>query len=306
MQKDCFDRKKVELVKPPKSKPQQMRSSGFKRKTDKQEGSIGLIASAHALSERDSVSNVDWIIDSGATCNICCNQSLFNSIEDLDEALAVTLGDGKNIEAKQCGTVEVELKQIDGSYKPATLHDVLLVPQLSYNLLSVTRATELGNTFLFDEPTCRIINEYEEVVGFGMKRGNLYLLNCRYTSVDQNQDTVTINAVTTNTINQKKVGIKVWHQRYGHLNINSLKKLAQKNLVDGFNVTDTNEELDVREPCINGKIHRSPFPRGGRRRASKPLELIHSDLCGRMNTKSLGQGEYFLTFTDDKTGYVWT
>lgn len=47
----------------------------------------------------------------------------------------------------------------------------------------------------------------------------------------------------THTINQKKVGIKVWHQRYGHLNINSLKKLARKNLVDGFSVININEEL---------------------------------------------------------------
>ena len=303
MQRDCFERKRAEPVKPSKFKPQQPKSV-FKRKTD-QEGTIGLIASAHALSVSDSVSNVDWIIDSGATCHICCNQSLFSSIEDLDEPLAVTLGDGNNIEAKQCGTVNVELKQTDGSYKPATLYDVLLVPQLSYNLLSVTRATELGNTFQFDEPTCQIINGSDEIVGSGTKRGNLYFLDCRYVSVRENHETTSINAATTSMVNQKKVGIEVWHQRYGHLNIGSLKKLARKNLVDGFNVTDINEELDLCEPCINGKIHRSPFPRVGRRRAVKPLELIHSDLCGKMNTKSLGQGEYFLTFTDDKTGYVW-
>lgn len=302
MQKDCFDRKRAESGKA-KFKPQQMKP-GLKKKTDHQEGSIGLIASVHALSVSDTVSTTDWVIDSGATCHICCNQSLFASVEDLDEPLVVTLGDGKTIEVTQCGTVEVELKQTDESFKPATLYDVLFVPQLSYNLLSVNKSTELGNTFQFDELTCQIINETDQIVGSGTKQGNLYLLECRYTrSADENHEVIHINATTSG--NPKTVDLKVWHQRYGHLNSNSLKKLARKNLVEGFNVTNIEEELDLCESCIHGKIHRSPFPRGGRILATKPLELIHSDLCGKMNTKSLGQNEYFLTFTDDKTGYVW-
>ena len=28
-------------------------------------------------------------------------------------------------------------------------------------------------------------------------------------------------------------------------------------------------------------------------------------MCGKLNTKSLGGAEYFLTFVDDKTRYVW-
>ena len=32
---------------------------------------------------------------------------------------------------------------------------------------------------------------------------------------------------------------------------------------------------------------------------------VHSDVCGKLNTKSLGGAEYFLTFIDDSTRYVW-
>ena len=32
---------------------------------------------------------------------------------------------------------------------------------------------------------------------------------------------------------------------------------------------------------------------------------MHSDLCGKMNEKSLSGAEYFLSFIDDKTRYVW-
>ena len=36
-----------------------------------------------------------------------------------------------------------------------------------------------------------------------------------------------------------------------------------------------------------------------------PLELVHSDVCGKMGHKSLGGAEYFLTLLDDKTHYIW-
>ena len=56
---------------------------------------------------------------------------------------------------------------------------------------------------------------------------------------------------------------------------------------------------------MSGKIHRSPFPGTGRERAEEPLGLIHSDVCGKINSPSIGGAEYFVTFIDDKTHYVW-
>ena len=49
---------------------------------------------------------------------------------------------------------------------------------------------------------------------------------------------------------------------------------------------------------------RAPFNWRGRK-STKPLELVHSDVCGKMNTPSLGRGEDFLTFIDDYTHYTW-
>ena len=57
--------------------------------------------------------------------------------------------------------------------------------------------------------------------------------------------------------------------------------------------------------CVQGKLHRCSFPNSGAKRASEPLGLVHSDVCGKINTKSYGGAEYFLTFTDDKTRYAW-
>ena len=41
------------------------------------------------------------------------------------------------------------------------------------------------------------------------------------------------------------------------------------------------------------------------KRAVKPLELVHSDVCGKLKNKSLSSSEYFLTFIDDRTHFTW-
>ncbi len=38
---------------------------------------------------------------------------------------------------------------------------------------------------------------------------------------------------------------------------------------------------------------------------TQTTEVVHSDVCGKIQEKSLGGGEYFLTFTDDKSRYTW-
>ncbi len=55
-------------------------------------------------------------------------------------------------------------------------------------------------------------------------------------------------------------------------------------MVDGFDYGGS-KEISFCEPCTKGKHHKSPF-RGTR--AKEPLDLVHTDVCGKLNTKSLG------------------
>lgn len=69
--------------------------------------------------------------------------------------------------------------------------------------------------------------------------------------------------------------------------------------------------------CQTGKQHRSRIPkpvaeRHPRTRATaeavrttKPLELVHTDLCGPLSTKSLSGSRYVLTITDDFSRFTW-
>ena len=54
-----------------------------------------------------------------------------------------------------------------------------------------------------------------------------------------------------------------------------------------------------------GTQHREKFLVGKSYRAKHPLEIVHSDLCGAMQTPSLSGKIYFLTFIDDFSRNVW-
>ena len=84
----------------------------------------------------------NWIIDSGATCHMCSNKKLFTDFQSLKKPMEVTLGDGRTLEATGRGVVSLKMKLPDSLPRRCNLQDVLHVPALSYNLLSVAKAAE--------------------------------------------------------------------------------------------------------------------------------------------------------------------
>ena len=89
-----------------------------------------------------------------------------------------------------------------------------------------------------------------------------------------------------------------WHQRFGHLNGQQLERIAQKNLVTGVKIPQQ-VTLSFCEGCVEGKMHRAPFKPVGEIRSTRRLQLVHSHVCGPMQTESLGGRKYFATFIDD-------
>ena len=123
------------------------------------------------------------------------------------------------------------------------------------------------------------------------RTGSLYYIDCM-----SRQEVHAANSSTQLKENS-------WHQRYGHLSESSLKKLVKENLVEGFTYNPS-KDLSFCEPCAKAKHHRAKFKDSGKR-CSDILGLVHSDVCGKVNTKSLGGAQYFLTFIHDKTRYTW-
>lgn len=92
--------------------------------------------------------------------------------------------------------------------------------------------------------------------------------------------------------------VQLWHRRLGHLGLNNMKILRDK-LARGICFKDPKSVQC--EPCLKGKQTILPFPKQKSTRATEVLELVHSDVCGPMETDSFTGCRYFLTFIDDKT-----
>ena len=106
------------------------------------------LMTAHALT---AASRGTWIVDSGATCHMCNDEKLFVQLRQLNTPREVTLGDGRSLEGQAEGTVKLETILPDGTTQKCRLENVLLVPDLSYSLLSVSKASEAGKTTKFNK-----------------------------------------------------------------------------------------------------------------------------------------------------------
>ena len=64
-------------------------------------------------------------------------------------------------------------------------------------------------------------------------------------------------------------------------------------------------KLEMFEHYLAGKQNRVSFKSYPPSRKTELLEVVHSDLCGPMKTKSLGGELYFVTFIDDCSRKLW-
>ena len=127
-------------------------------------------------------------MDSGPTCHICNVKSLFEDFKSLQKPRDVTLGDKSMLkspgyrgrhseEAQGSGVITLKLKIPGDRTLVRRLNNVLYVPQLAYNLLSVSKMTEMGKKIRFNEIEGCIVNDEGDLLAIALKMGNFYYLN---------------------------------------------------------------------------------------------------------------------------------
>ena len=70
----------------------------------------------------------------------------------------------------------------------------------------------------------------------------------------------------------------LWHLRLGHIGVKRMKKLHADGLLESLQY----ESLDACEPCLMGKMTKTPFS-GTMERATGFSEIIHTYVCGPMS-----------------------
>ena len=104
----------------------------------------------------DSLQLTNWILDSGATCHMTPEVSDFIpiSLEDTDKYIEVE--DGHHVTAKQKGQVRIQMCDDNGKPFIATLHNVLLAPDLCDGLFLIITLMNSGHTCLFHKWFCTL------------------------------------------------------------------------------------------------------------------------------------------------------
>lgn len=163
-------------------------------------------------------------------CNDKKQFVVFKGLEPSPEAL----GDSYSVEATGRVVVRLKITLTDCKKKECKLNDVLYVPQLSYNLLSVSKVTQSGKKGNFTENRCCITDVYQKLIATATKKAVFFDVNCRESE----------NVCVTENVNvHKETKEQTWHRRYGHLGVKNLKKLHNECLVNGFDFDVSKDRL---------------------------------------------------------------
>lgn len=224
----------------------------------------------------------DWIIDSGATCHVACDKRMFVTLDGTCNDLTVANGEKIRVEGK--GTCRIEFMNASGHISAAKVSDVLYAPAIRGNLLSVKRLISNGFLVNFIRNGCEI-KKGNLQVAFADDSSGLYKLRQP-------------NKVYAVTNEHKENCIHNLHRVFGHRDPEAIKDMCSKNMVDGIKIDDCGIKQQC-EVCLKAKLTRLPFPKQSLSKSSKVLDLVHTDVCGPMQTTSPSGKRYILTFIDD-------
>lgn len=229
-----------------------------------------------------------WYVDSGASMHMTNNcQSMYDVTSP--PIPSITVASKTPLPVKSMGKVNLLMQGDEGS--KIQVRQVLYIPKLAANLLSVSAMVKNGCKVIFRDKGCDIYDYNNKLLCSATLVNNLYQL-------DTHRE-VYCNLTCSNNLND----VVLWHRRMGHLNFTDVNKLPE--CADGVNpFPDKSRSSIICTTCITGKQSRLPFNNKGTR-ASEPLQLVHSDLCGPMEQVSLGGMKYFATFIDDYTRKVY-
>lgn len=147
-----------------------------------------------------------------------------------------------------------------------------------------------GYSLLFENNACEIYDQQKKMIACVNMENKMFPIHWNHT-------------VEKSMVSEAGGDTTLWHKRFGHCSIQSLKLLFQKSMVK--DLPTIGDLKGVCEGCQLGKMHRQPFPTGNAWRASQKLQLVHTDVCGPMRTPSLDNSRYFILFIDDFSRMTW-
>jgi hypothetical protein len=158
-------------------------------------------------------SSDEWLIDSGASYHMAKDKAIFSSLNECNTK-KIFFGDDRYLSVIVYGTV-----QVDNGY----FNDVLCVPSLSCNLLSVYQITHSGEgkivKFSPHQVVIKDLKDPKHVLATGIADD----INRLYKF-----DKFGSSSFSLVFVSHSDDLSKLWHERFGHLNYRSLQQLCNQ------------------------------------------------------------------------------
>lgn len=241
------------------------------------------------VSSTHSLQKDEWILDSGASTHMCYDRVHMTNFREA-KVKNVTTANKEKVPVLGEGNILMQYSA-QGEKRQVILKNVLYVPKITTNLLSVSAIAKKGGKVFFSGSTCHVYNRNDVKILVGqLSTNNIYKvkLEPRPPQIVKSCSEIALNASIP-------CDIQLWHRRMGHLNATYLKQLRQTAVGINFG----QDLLYKCEVCVAGKLVQKPF-KPNNKRAAGVLELVHSDVC-QVEEPSIGKAKYFVTFLDDHT-----
>jgi hypothetical protein len=217
---------------------------------------------------------------------------------------SVVVGGGGVLRSVGVGDIHGSVAGPDGKHVAVELRDVLVVPGLGRNLLSVRKVEDLGGRVVFGGDRTQI--EAGGAVVPVQRVGGLYelTLHPREAAAGARGFAAPVGAAGSDQGVQTAyhlVAADLWHRRLGHRNMADIKRLGALDVGVPAGL-GADGACDI---CQAGKHSHASFSTPVVERAAERLGLVHTDLCGPMEVESVGRSRYAICFTDDKTRFRW-
>ena len=241
------------------------------------------------VTPKEIETNIDkaWYLDNGATNHMAGNRDWFYKINEMVTG-KVRFGDDSHINIKGKGSILFKSKE--GERR--SLADVYYLPNLKSNIISLGQATE----------SCCEIKMKEDYLTLHDREGKLLVKAKR---ARNRLYKVELEVENTRCLQLKESSeLTSWHARLGHVNYETIKTMARKELVVG--ISSVSSKRETCGSCLLGKQTRHVFTKATSFRASQVLELIHGDLCGPITPPTPAQKRYIFVLIDDHSRYMWS
>ncbi|KAL0427521.1 UNVERIFIED_CONTAM: hypothetical protein Slati_2926900 [Sesamum latifolium] len=235
--------------------------------------------------EVNMITNVaSWVLDTGCGAHICNNLQVMERSRKLSkDEMILRLGDGKTVVAEAVGSLNL----VVSDHIRIELKDYFYVPSMIKNIIFIPILDNDGFKFLIDK-NCFYLMIHDKYHLLGTLVNGLYILQ---------QSNLIMTAQHKWKVNNHE-NAQLWHARLGHISKDRIKKLVDSKSLE----VDDLDNLPTCASCLKGKMTKKPFV-GQSAIANSLLDLVHTNICGPLNTPARGGFSYFITFTDDYSRY---